>query len=175
MHVVFAVVLTLLASLASAQDTRKQYSALPACISGSDIDGNPTVGTAEEVIATYTLPGNSLAVTNDGISFLFWGLAGDTSSKIVRARFGGLAGDILVAHTYATAVAWRVEGIILRTGAATQEAITSGLHAAGDYTVTRSTPAQTLSGNVDLVITVDDVDAGDTAWYGYRICPLKAN
>ena len=177
MRVVLAVVLALLASLVSAQDTRKQHTAFPAASTSTTADS--CSGTSEDVIATYTLPANSLATNGQGISFFAWGTcAANNNSKTVSLRFGGIGGTVLatnVATTTCNASSWGAYATILRTGAATQ---TSGGELELGSTTTSgvivAAPTQTLSNAVDLVVTATCPTAdADVAFIGYRATAIQ--
>lgn len=127
-----------------------------------------TTGTVEEILATYTLPANALSANGKGVRITAWGFgAANANAKVFRLRFGGIAGSIIASGSSTTSSAvFRIQGEVLRTGAATQ--VASGVWTAGaslsTAVVTHGTaaPTQTLSGTVDIVITgTTAASAGD--------------
>jgi hypothetical protein len=126
-----------------------------------------TTGTIEEVLATYTLPANTLSANGKGVRVTAAGLtAANGNTKTMRVRFGGIGGTQVCSSTTATSgVAWHQTAEIFRTGAATQ--ITGCTSTAGTAANTNiNTAAQTLSGTVDIVVTGTTATAsGDATLY----------
>jgi hypothetical protein len=129
-----------------------------------------TTGTVEEVLATYTLPANTLSANGKGvrITVSFEGAA-NTNSKTCRVRFGGIGGTIVTQRTFSTSGDF-VRGVaeVIRTGAATQQSSGSTANVNG-ITSTVSAPTQTLSGAVDIVATCITATASGDATFRYML------
>lgn len=84
--------------------------------------------TTETDLASYTLPGNSLLVTNQAIEFQAWGSFGATANnKVVRVKYGGAAASNVLLDTLLranNAQEWMLSGTIQRVNATTLKAAT---------------------------------------------------
>jgi hypothetical protein len=118
-----------------------------------------TTGTVEEVLATYTLPANTLSANGKGLRITMRGtMVSTTNSRVFRIRFGGIGGTIvgLVSSTTAAHTQARIVVEIIRTGSATQ--ITTGTSTYGANSgaavasVTNTAPTQDLTAAVDIVV-----------------------
>ena len=77
----------------------------------------------EDVLMTYSLPANSLTVNTRGVEIHAWGItANNTDTKTLKCYFGSTA-IMTQALTVSIAGVWDVRATVLRTGAATEEAI----------------------------------------------------
>jgi hypothetical protein len=127
-----------------------------------------TTGTIEEVLATYTLPANTLSANGKGIRITAWAAGSGGGNKTLRIRVGGLGGtQIAVTNTATGAGGYVVDALVFRTGAATQVALGRGsIHGSGAMNVTDTAPTQTLSGTVDVVITGTTAVIGELTFKG---------
>jgi hypothetical protein len=139
-----------------------------------------TTGTSEEVLATYTLPANTLSANGKLIRITAWGtFAANANSKTTRVRFGGLAGTIISGVTTTSNNGnWRHVTEVVRTGAATQASsgvVTYGVTAgAGALAPTVGAPTQTLSGTVDIAVTgTSPTTIGDVSFSGLIVEALN--
>lgn len=134
-----------------------------------------TTGTAEEVLATYTLPANTLSANGKGVRIIAFGAsAANANVKITRIRFGGIGGTIIAALSFSSSAAsWRLSAEVVRTGAATQ--ITTSQSGSGATSSSQTVSAsQTLSGTVDIVVTgVTATSAGDATFQGLIVEALN--
>jgi len=134
--------------------------ALTSLFQNSTTTGNPA-NTNETDLHVYTMPGGTLAT--DGDSVMVYALvqnAGNANNKQTRLRFGGtLVGDSTI---IASNNNWFVvRALIIRTSATAQKALcwSNNLGNAAAWTtaaggaVTSTTPAETLSGDVDIKVT----------------------
>lgn len=121
---------------------------------GGTIQTNTTgvgnVLTGEDDLITYTVPANILATNGDTLSWSMGGtFAGNVNTKRIKIKYGATTLLDTTALIF-NGADWSANGSIIRTGAATQKAITnfsSGstvLNSTTDYTA----PAETLSGTV---------------------------
>ena len=77
----------------------------------------------EDILQTYTLPGNTLFYTGDILHIVAGGnFAGTTDAKTARMRLGGVTGVILAAPVgnAASSTKWAMSAWVLKTGAGTQ-------------------------------------------------------
>lgn len=128
-----------------------------------------TTGTSEEILVTYTLPANALAVDGQMLRIRAFGTsAANTNSKSARIRFGGIGGPaVSVVSTTTASAHWTAEAVVIRTGAATQ--VSNGVSWYANFTsfTTVAAPTATLSGAVDIVVTgTTATSAGDLTFTG---------
>lgn len=123
------------------------------------------VGAGVDDLMTYSVTGNTLAVNGDHLEFEAAGTCNPTalSAVSITANFGSTA--LITFNVPADATKWRIKGTIIRTGSATQRAITTMWNdTTAATTITTdteyTTPAETLSGAVTLKCTGDP--ASDT-------------
>mgnify|MGYP001585906227 CR=1 FL=1 len=115
--------------------------------------GNVGVGTDD--LMTYSHPANSLSANGKGVRITAWGTAANNANaKTVTLAYGAttLVSTVLTVSHVGT---WRIVGEVIRTGAATQEAIAQ-LNQGGTTTlvdVEQTAPAETLSGAVTIKCT----------------------
>lgn len=153
---------TPVASLGGATFSAATNSVTIGGVANVNTTSQATTGTSEEVLATYTLPANALSANGKGVRITAWTTGTGAGQKITRIRFGGLAGTI-VAGTVSSGGAGVhvVHATVLRTGAATQVAMGQGFINGGSANNTGSSPTQTLSGTVDIVVTGTSAVAGE--------------
>ncbi len=107
--------------------------------------------TLEKDLLTYSLPANSLSADGKLVKITVWGTVTSASSKTIRLKFGATV--IRDIATSSGGLDWRIDGTVIRTGAATQDAMaTASLDTVAPDT-TISTPAETLSGAVVIKLT----------------------
>lgn len=109
------------------------------------------VGAGPDVLATYTVPGGTLAVNNQS---MWWEAAGTWSAGVtvgvLTFEFGATT-VLTITDSPVGQPAWWARGRVFRTGAATQRAVsfgTSGETASPAISTGSVTPAETLSGSV---------------------------
>jgi hypothetical protein len=136
-----------------------------------------TTGTVEEVLATYTLPANTLSANGKGVRITAWGTtAANGNAKTTRIRFGGIGGTIVATVAGSSSgSAVVLSCVITRTGAATQTSVSlTQLMASSTNSVTVAAPTQTLSGTVDIVVTgTTAASAGDLTFVGMIVEALN--
>jgi hypothetical protein len=136
-----------------------------------------TTGTVEEVLATYTLPANTLSANGKGVRITAWGTtAANGNAKTTRIRFGGIGGTIVATVAGSSSgSAVVLSCVIARTGAATQTSVSlTQLMASSTNSVTVAAPTQTLSGTVDIVVTgTTATSAGDLTFVGMIVEALN--
>lgn len=95
------------------------------------------VGTSEQTLQQYTLPGNALAVAGQSVRVTCWGTTGATANnKTMKLYFGATSVTTPTAAT--NAKGWKLEMIVMRRTATTQ-----GVNAGGIVDVTPVSPANT--------------------------------
>jgi len=139
----------------------------PVCRYGGNNKVNSTaVGNTadnnEDTLITYTLPASQLTATGDRLRVVSFGTtAANATLKRIRLYCGGTVVFDTTAQAF-SAVDWRIEAEIVRTGAATQIAIAffSGSTALVPQTATYTTPAETLSGTIVIKTTSQSTATG---------------
>jgi len=132
----------------------------------------PTVGTGEETAYSFSLPGNSLAVDGSYIVIQAWSSAGATgTNKQVRVKFGATTISDSTAANFAASALLNPVCTVMRTGAATQRAWCFGsdgpsggglINGASTNTwKNMTTPAETLSGAVTILVTQQSATAAN--------------
>lgn len=125
-------------------------------ITSSNITAVGNVGTGEDDLMTYSLPGNYLSADGDSVPFEATGtVANNANQKRIKIKFGATT----ILDTGATGIAtgtaydWVARGRIVRTGAATQDAYAQlwlgTTLAFSDFT----SPTETLSSAVTFKFT----------------------
>lgn len=145
---------------------------------GGTINTNTTavgnVGTGEDDLITYTIPASVLNTNGDRIEFKMAGtFAANVNTKRIRVKYGATTLFDTTAIAF-NGTDWSCDGLIIRTGAATQKAYVAFrssdalLNSSSDYT----TPAETLSGTVVLKATGEATSNNDisqeimnVSWY----------
>ena len=127
----------------------------PSCLLNVNTTSQATTGTSEEVLATYTLPANSLSATGKIIRVTaYFTTAANANTKIARIRLGGLTGAAVTAQSISTNNGVvMLCGYIIRTGANTQAIVGHGIASSGAVTALNSTSTQTDTGSLAIVIT----------------------
>jgi len=127
-----------------------------------DID-TTAVGTGADTnetdLITFSLPADSLSADGKVVRITAWGnTAANGNTKTIRLKFG--AEEIrAIGPSAINGLDWRIDGLVIRTGATTQDAMaTESLDAAAQDT-TITTPAETLSGAVVIKITGENGSA----------------
>jgi hypothetical protein len=124
------------------------------------------VGTGEDDLMSYSVPGGTLASNGNVLEFVASGtITSNINAKRIRVKFGAAtifdtgAAGIPVSAT----IDWVIQGRIIRTGATTQVCVVwmntnnGTLAAYADH----STASETLSGAVTLKITGEAVSNDD--------------
>ncbi len=109
--------------------------------------------TAEKDLITYSLPANSFSADGRGVKITAWGsVATNGNTKTIRLKFGA---TIIrqIGPSGMNGLDWRIDGLVIRTGATTQDAMATEFLDVSAQDTTISTPAETLSGAVVIKIT----------------------
>jgi hypothetical protein len=135
-----------------------------------------TTGTAEEVLATCTVPANILNATAVTLRVTASGLtAANANTKIVRIRWGGIGGNACAAQsTSGSGVGWRMMAEITRLATSTTEWC-EGIASAGTaISNTISAPTLDAAATQTIVITgTTATQAGDATMYHYMVEMLR--
>lgn len=128
------------------------------------------VGTGEDVLASYSVPANTLAVNNQSLWFEAAGtMANNGHTVTLRVRFGTTGTNLIT--SYVTAVIgekWVVRGRVVRTGAATQKGY-STYAGAGSQVDLSTALNQTLSGAVTLEVTGEGTSNNDVVLESFTV------
>jgi hypothetical protein len=120
----------------------------------TDVTVAGNIGVGEDNLFLYTVPANTLTVNGELIEFTVYGATTNNANvKTLRVYFGAtLIGSF--ALTINSAALWKLSGVIIRTGAATQLGRSEAIHTfTAPPIVSSGTPAETLSGAVVLKVT----------------------
>lgn len=122
-------------------------------------------GSGAEVAASFTLPASSLTSGGDTIRVTVWGTTTNAAADKKIDLYFGASGTRLVASvnsSTASVLPWKIEALITRTGAATQNSYSTSVMGQGTSFNTidqrTNTPDQTLAS--DVVISVELTGAG---------------
>ncbi len=131
--------------------------------------GNINAGV--DTLITYTLPANILARDGYNLEIKAWGtFAANGNNKQLKLLFGGatLYDTGIVAVNNGT---WMINATIVRTGTATQQAITTitSNNATVANSVTYSVPSETLSGTITIKCTGEATTTNDIVQNGFLL------
>lgn len=126
------------------------------------------VGLAETTLASFAIPGGTLAVNGDAVVLTAWiQCAGNNNGKRTKVIYGGTTIGDSTAQGF-NGVGFVITAVVFRTGATTQKAISGILQpnvnaswaiaAGGGFNT--STPGETLSGPVTISITGQSTNVG---------------
>lgn len=131
----------------------------------TDTTQTGNVGAGEDTLQTYSLPASTLSVNGNTMYGQVSGTtANDASAKVIRVKFGATTifeSETLADFDYHWTIQWRVT----RTGAATQKAIawmnTNNNATPYSSDCQYSTPTETLSGAVTVLVTGEATSDND--------------
>lgn len=113
--------------------------------------GTPIATTAEQTLATYTLPANRLAATGDGVRIVCWGTtASNSNAKQAILYFGGSSFTSANASAAPNGAKWRMELLVMRSGAATQTVVGNGQVLAAPVSIYTNAGSDNLTANVTI-------------------------
>ena len=129
-----------------------------------------TTGTSEETIQSYSLPAGALKRNGQSLRVRAWGTtAANGNDKTVKLTFGATT-LVSTGALAANAKDWYLEAIVVRTGAATQEAIANGQFNGAIVVTDRTAPAETLADAITIATKVTDATAlGGTLMKGWMV------
>ena len=116
-------------------------------------DVGTDANTVEKDLLTYSLPANSLSADGKLVKITVWGSVGENgNTKTIKLKFGS---TIIrqIGPSGMNGLDWKMDGIVIRTGAATQEAMATEFLDTSAQDTTISAPTETLSGAVVIKIT----------------------
>lgn len=114
--------------------------------------GTPA-STAETDLITYSLPANSLSANGQLLRITVWGTTGaNGNTKTIRLYFGGTVVR-QIGPTAPNNQDWRIEAIVVRTGANTQDAFGFEMVDASNVFTTHSEPSDDTTGAITIKVT----------------------
>lgn len=134
------------------------------------------VGTGEDTLLSYTMPANTLFLNDHVVRITAWGTtAANANNKTIKLIFGSTT-IISSGALGINAQDWKIEAVVVRTGASTQGAIATYFNetptmVGPNYT----TPAETLSGTVVIKCTGEATTTDDILQKGFIIEILNAS
>lgn len=112
------------------------------------------VGTGEDQLYSYTLPASTMATDEQSVRLRFSGsFANNANSKTLRVKFGATTIFTRAITTPTITTSWTCDCEIIRLTNTTQKANCSFNGGDGLALATLSSPAETLSGTVAIVVT----------------------
>ena len=124
---------------------------------GTDADTN------EKILQTVTVPANTLSVNGQMIRITAWGTtAVNGNTKTIRFRIGGIGGtEITNTNGAFNNQNWRIEAVIARTGAATEDG--TSVSYVGTSIIANDFTTHTISLTADTTIVVTGQNGTGTA------------
>ncbi len=126
------------------------------------------VGSGEDDLMTYSLPADSLNTDGKSIKITAWGTITTSNSKIIRLKFGSITIQ-QIGPTTSGGLDWKIEGLVIRTGAATQKALGTQFLDTLAQDSTISSPTETLSSIVVIKVTGEGVANDDIKQEGMLV------
>lgn len=128
-----------------------------------------TTGTTIQTLASCSIPLNALSVDGMGLKVKAWGqTAANANTKLLELYFGATVCSALTSTVNNGAMV--IESTILRTGAATQECVGTGVSGAGTVHGMRATPAEDTTTTVTLAVKATTATAtGDFTFKGLTV------
>jgi hypothetical protein len=118
------------------------------------------VGAGEDDLRTYTLPANTLATDGDVLRIKAWGVTGaNANTKTIKVHFGANAQTIY--GSTGNNSQWVYDGLVIRTGAATQALRHYNVVATSVASNTAPTTTQDLTTALVIKVTGESSAAAD--------------
>ena len=131
------------------------------------------VGTGEDDLITYTLPGDSLSADGKAVRITAWGqVAANGNTKTIRLDFGATT-IRAIGPSAMSGLDWKIEGLVIRTGATAQDAVATELLDTATQDSTITTPAETLSGDIVIKTTGEATSDNDITCEGLLVEKLN--
>lgn len=120
--------------------------------------------TAETVLRTITIPAGSMAANGRIICEFKVSRSGAGGAATIRARLGGIGGDIMFSVSLSSANATGIYRVTIenQNSASSQVGCASGVTGAGNSASAIYTGTQNTGSAADLVITAELVNSGDS-------------
>jgi len=116
--------------------------------------GATTAVVTEEDLLTYTMPANTLSATGKGVRITAAGTtASNTNTKTIRLYFGS---TVVVSNDVTTApngAGWKLNALVLRNAAGTQEVIADGTVGSAPQTTTYTGTSEDPTGTITIKIS----------------------
>jgi hypothetical protein len=128
--------------------------------------GNVTTG--EDILMTYTLPADTLDTNGESVRIRAWGTTASNSNvKTIKLYFGT---TILVTDSGSiSGDSWLFEAFVIRTGAATEDAIGEGKINGIAPIITHTEPTANTAGAITIKITGEGTATNDIVAQGMVI------
>lgn len=142
------------------------------CIVDSKYTSTGNVGTGEDTLYTYDLPGNTLSINGEGVRIRAWGkTAANANNKTLKLYFGSLlfsSGAIAVNDKD-----WVLDAVILRAGNTDQTASVSGIYN-GAAVIQSTTLTEVMANDVTIKVTGEATANNDIFIIGAFVEQLNA-
>lgn len=134
------------------------------CIVDSKFTATGNVGTGEDILYTYDLPGNTLTTNGEGVRIRAWGkTAANANNKTLKLYFGSLlfnSGAIAVNDKD-----WVLDAVILRAGVNDQTASVSGIYNA-TAVIQSTTMTEVMANDITIKVTGEATATNDISIIG---------
>lgn len=137
----------------------------PTLLAASAVAVSVTGTVSEIALATVPVPAGAMGVNGAIMVKSQWSYTNSANNKVVRTRFGGIAGaQIMAATATATAAIVDMERRLRNRGAANSQicSLNNGLFTPGSSTSTQTTTAVDTSVAQDVVFSGQLASAGET-------------
>lgn len=129
------------------------------------------IGTGEDALTSaVTLSANTLTAASDGFRGTIFGtFANNANAKRIRARFGGLSGDLLAdtgANVY-TNVPWRVDVLMVRGSSDQRWIVTIAIDGQATRTF-NATTTRDMTASQNFALTAEATTTSDVSRQGYH-------
>lgn len=133
-----------------------------------------TVGTGEDTLYTYTVEADTLAADGDTIRGRISGIVGNNGNvKSIKLKFGATTFMTRGTTTPTIGQGFTIDFEIIRTGATSQKCNATFSGSDGTASAYYSVAGETLSGDVDIVLTGEGTDNNDVIKHSATLITLQ--
>jgi hypothetical protein len=129
-------------------------------------------GTGEDLLYSYTVPASILSVNKDSLrGFVAGSYAANGNNKNIRVKFGTTLTMLTTGAIAANTGSWRVDFMVIRTGATTQKCVASytSSNTTLDETCTYGVASETLSSATVIEVTGEATATNDIVGEMFRV------
>lgn len=120
-------------------------------MAGLTATGTTSATTVDQTLMSYTMPASQLANSGDGVRVVCWGTtASNSNAKTAKLNFGNSQITTANASPTPNASKWRLELVVLRSGAATQTVMGNGMVLAAPVSIYTNAGTDALTSSVAI-------------------------
>jgi len=120
-------------------------------MAGLTATGTTSATTVDQTLMSYTLPASQLANPGDGVRVVCWGAtASNSNAKTAKLNFGNSQITTANASPTPNNSKWRLELVVLRSGAATQTVMGNGMILAAPISIYTNAGTDALTSSVAI-------------------------